>query len=188
MPAVISFLRGVNVGGHRLIKMDDLRKLCESCGLSQVQTYVQSGNVVFHAPAKDVARVSARMEKAIEQACGFHADVFVRTAEEMRDVIRRNPFAAQAETDPNRVLVTFLAAVPGAAARARALAVPCVPEELRIDGREVYIYYPNGVGRAKLSLTVLERALGIPGTGRNWNSIKRLSAMAEALHGTAAKI
>ena len=181
MPAVISLLRGINVGGHHQVKMEALLALYESLGLSSAQAYVQSGNVVFRTSERDLARLAARIAKAIEQTFGFHADVFVRSTPEMRNVIRRNPFAGRTGIEPNRLLVTFLGSAPSPEAQAKALAIPAAPEELRIDGREMYIYYPNGVGRAKLSPAVLERALRVSGTGRNWNSVTRLLEMAEAL-------
>jgi len=181
MPAVISLLRGINVGGHHQVKMEALRALYESLGLGSAETYVQSGNVVFRASERDLARLAARIAKAIEQTFDFHADVFVLSAAEMRDVIRRNPFAGRIGIEPNRLLVTFLGSAPSPEAKAKALAIPAAPEELRIDGREMYIYYPNGVGRAKLSPAVLERALRLSGTGRNWNSVTRLLEMAESL-------
>lgn len=181
MPAVISLLRGVNVVGRRQVKMDALRALYESLGLVSARTYIQSGNVVFRAPARDLPRLSVRISKAIQQNFGFHTDVIVRTAAEMRNVIRRNPFAARSGIEPNKLLVYCLSAAPGPDARAKALALPPTPEELRIDGRELYIYYPNGVGQARLSSAALERALAVSGTGRNWNTATRLLEMAEAL-------
>ena len=93
MPAVIGFLRGVNVVGNNKIKMEELRALCESMGLLNAQTYIQSGNVVFRMKGRSVASLAARIEKAIEMQFGFRPHVMLRTAEELRDVITRNPFA-----------------------------------------------------------------------------------------------
>ena len=180
--AAISLLRAINVGGNRLIKMDALRALYESLGLAPARTHLQSGNVVFRAPARELPRLPARLSKAIEQTFGFHVDVIVRTAGEMRDVIRRNPFAGRNAVEPNRLLVYCLSADPTPEARAKALALPPTPEELRLDGRQLYIYYPNGVGKATLQLAALERALAVQGTGRNWNTITRLVEIAEALN------
>jgi uncharacterized protein (DUF1697 family) len=181
MPVVISLLRGVNLGGHRKISMDALRSLYQSLGLNHARTYVQSGNVVFQARAQDLARLGKRIEDGIERTFGFRSDVILRTCSELRDVIAKNPFAARPGIEPSRLLVTFLAGEPGPEAREKALRIKADPEELRIGGRELYIWYPNGVGRAKLTIPLLERTLGMSGTGRNWNTVTKLLEMAETL-------
>jgi uncharacterized protein (DUF1697 family) len=96
-------------------------------------------------------------------------------------VIARNPFAKRRRIEPSRLLVTFLAEDPGAEARDKVRSIKADPEELRVDGSELYIYFPNGIGRAKLSLAAIERALKTPGTGRNWNSVTKMLEMAEKL-------
>jgi uncharacterized protein (DUF1697 family) len=184
MTVVISMLRGVNVGGHNMIKMDALRTLYESLGLRNPQTYVQSGNVVFTTREKNVAALATRIEKAIEKEFGFRPPVIVRTPSELRDVIARNPFAKRRGLEPGRLLVTFLAGEPSSEARNQVLALKAEPEELRIVGREVFIYYPNGMARPKIPWTTIERMLKVSGTGRNWNSVTKLLEMAEKLEGS----
>lgn len=181
MPVAISMLRGVNVGGHNCIKMETLRAMYESLGLRDAQTYVQSGNVVFRTSACDVGSLGKRIEAKIEQTFGFRPGVMVRTTSDLRDVIRRNPFASRRGLDPRKLLVTFLAADPAPEARAKILGIRADPEELRVDGREVYAYYPNGFGRAKLSAALIERTLNTSGTGRNWNTVTKLLEIAEKL-------
>jgi uncharacterized protein (DUF1697 family) len=178
-------LRGVNVGGHRLIKMDSLRALYESLKLRDPQTYVQSGNVIFWTTERNLPRLAQRIEGGIEQSWGFRPGVMLRTAAEMRDVIARNPFARRRGLEPSRLLVTFLGADPSPEARDKILQIKTDPEELHIDGRELYIYYPNGMGRSKLSPAVLERTLQTSGTGRNWNSVTKMLEIAEKLEGPA---
>jgi uncharacterized protein (DUF1697 family) len=181
MTAIVCLLRGVNVGGHNKIKMDELRGLCESLGLRDPQTYVQSGNVVFAASERNLARLAARIESALEQKFGFRSSVVLRTAAELRDVIARNPFAARRDIDPRKLLVTFLATDPGAEARAAVLRLECHPEELHATGRELYIYFPNGMGRPKLKWPHVDKALKTAWTGRNWNTVTELLEMAEKL-------
>jgi uncharacterized protein (DUF1697 family) len=181
MPVLISLLRGVNVGGNRKVKMDDLRSLYESLGFTNVQTYINSGNVLFSAAARDPARLRKRIEDAIESACGFRSDVILRTSADLRDVIARNPFAARPGLEANRFAIHFLAADPSAEARQRVLAINAAPEELHIHGRELYIYYTNGMARPKLSLPGVEKTLGILGTSRNWNTVRKLLEMAEKM-------
>jgi uncharacterized protein (DUF1697 family) len=163
-----------------MIKMDALRALYESLGLRDAQTYVQSGNVVFRTQAKDPASLSKKIEDGIEQGFGFRPSVIVRTASEMRNVIARNPFAKRDGIEPGKLLVTFLAGDPSPEARAKLLGIKVGPEELRIDGRELYIYVPDGMGRSKL-WPLIEKALKTPGTGRNWNTVTKLLDMAESL-------
>jgi len=179
MPIIISMLRGVNVGGHNMIKMDALRALYESLKFKDPQTYVQSGNVVFRTDELEVPKLAKKIEDAIEGNFGFRPALILRTLPEMRNVVRRNPFAKRKEIEPNRLLVTFLASLPAAEARDKVLALKTDPEEVRLDGRELYIYYPNGLARPKTPWTALEKMLGIPGTGRNWNSVTKLLEMAE---------
>ncbi len=181
MAVIISMLRGVNVGSHNKIKMDALRALYESMKLREAQTYVQSGNVIFRTDERDIARLAKRIENGIERKLGFRPDVILRTATEMREVIARNPFAKRRGIEPSKLLVTFLGSDPGAEAREKILQIKCDPEELRIEGRELYIYFPNGIGRSKLSWAGLEKTLKTPGTARNWNSVTKMLEMAENL-------
>lgn len=181
MNVVISLLRGINVGGHHQIKMEALRALYGSLGLQDVQTHIQSGNVVFRTGEQDLALLAKRIEDEIERSFGFRPSVIGRTASELRSVIARNPFADRQDTDPSKLLVLFLASEPDADARDAVLAIPADPEELRLNGRELYIYFPDGMARPKLSLPRLEKALKTPGTGRNWNTVMKLLAMAEKM-------
>jgi uncharacterized protein (DUF1697 family) len=181
MPVVISLLRAVNVGGHNKIKMDDLRRLCASLHLKDVQTYVQSGNVVFRTEARDLAELSTRIENRIQKDFGFRPSVMLRTSEDLRSVIARNPFAGRPDMEPGKLLVMFLANDPAAGAREKITAIKADPEELRLDGLELYIYFPNGMGRSKLSMGPVERILKTAWTGRNWNTVTKLLEIAEGL-------
>jgi uncharacterized protein (DUF1697 family) len=181
MTATIAMLRAVNLVSHNRIKMDALRALCTSLKLRDPQTYVQSGNVVFRTNGQDLARLTRKIEKGIEREFGFRTDVILRSCAEMRSVITRNPFAKRSGIEPSKLLVLFLAADPSPEARGKALSIKADPEELRLDGREVYIYFPNGTGRSKLSTVSIERALKTPGTGRNWNSVSKMLEIAEKL-------
>ncbi len=181
MAVVISMLRGVNLGPHNRIKMDALRALYESLGLQDPQTYIQSGNVIFKTRDGNLAPLAKRIENGIERSFGFRPDVILRTPSDLRSVIARNPFAARPEIEPSKLLVTFLAGDPGPEARSNLLKIKADPEELRIDGREIYIYFPNGMARPKLSWPLLERVLKMSGTGRNWNSVLKLLEIAERM-------
>ena len=182
MAVIISMLRGVNVGSHHRIRMDDLRAVYESLELSDVRTYVQSRNVVFKTKERNLSHLAKRIEKEIERRFGFHSDVIVRTTTEMKDVIARNPFARRRGIEPARLLVTFLAADPGEEARGKVRRMKTgPPEELYVDGRELYVYFPKGMGRSKLPVAAIEKALQTTGTARNWNSVSKLLELAEEL-------
>ncbi len=178
MGVMVSMLRGINIGGHRKIRMDALRALYGSLGLRDVQTYGQSGNVVFRSAKRDVDALREKIEDEIERRFGFRSDVIIRTAPELRDVVARNPFARR-HLEPAKLAVTFLASDPGEEVREKVRAIPAAPEELRIDGRELYIYFPNGMARPKLSLALVDRTLQTPGTARNWNTVTKLLEIAE---------
>ena len=177
MTTIISMLRGVNVGGHNQIKMDALRSLYESLGLKNPQTYVQSGNVVFKMKEKNLAALAARIEDAIEQKFGFRPGVVLRTAPELKDVIARNPFAKRRDINPGKLLVVFFNEEPGQDDCGSLQRVKAEGEEVQADGREFYLYFPDGAGRSKLFAAI--GRLKKSGTSRNWNTVTRLLEMTE---------
>ena len=181
MAVVIALLRGINVGGHNLIKMEELSGICDSLKLSEPRTYLQSGNVVFKTGEKDLLKLAKRIEGAIEHGHGFRPSVFCRTVEEMKASALRNPFAKRADLDPSKLAVVFLAAEPSNMARAKLLQIKAEPEELLIGRNELFIYFPNGMGRPKLSMAAVERAIQMPMTSRNWNTVRKLIEMAEEI-------
>jgi uncharacterized protein (DUF1697 family) len=170
MASHIALLRAVNVGG-RTVRMADLKALFEGLGLSSVRTLLQSGNVVFHARGGDAVDLEPRLEDAFRAKFGFHADILVRSSAEWSRAIEANPFAAEAASDPSHVLLMCLKAPPIAA-----LEWPG-PERTAVQGREAYLVYPDGIGRSKLTTAVIEKALGVRGSGRNWNTVLKLGSL-----------
>jgi uncharacterized protein (DUF1697 family) len=181
MAVVIALLRAVNVGGHNMIKMDALRSLCESLGLCDAQTHLQSGNVVFRTSERDLGRLGRRIEAAIEQTAGFRPGVMLRTPAEMKKVIAGSPFAGRQGLEPRKLAVIFLAAEPAPEAREKLLALKSDTEECHIRGQEVYVYFAGGMARPKLSPALIEKTLRTAGTGRNWNTVAKLLEIAEKL-------
>lgn len=181
MTVVVAMLRGVNLPSHNRIKMGALRDLCKSLKLFDPQTYVQSGNVIFGTQEPDLAALTRRLENGVERRFGFRTDVIVRTTSEMRSVVARNPFARRRGIEPSKLLVDFLASDPCPEARKNILTIKTDPEELHIEGRELYIYFPNGAGRSKLSWPAIERELKTTGTARNWNTVTMMLEIAEKL-------
>jgi uncharacterized protein (DUF1697 family) len=181
MPVMISMLRGVNVGGHNKIKMDELRALYEFLKFENPRTYVQSGNVIFRTKEKNSPALAKKIQKAIERKFGFRPEVIVRTTEELRSAIAASPFASERNLEPGKILVTFLAGEPGSNAEATLLTLKAYPEELHLKGRELYIYFPDGAGKSKLPWSKVEKLFQTTGTARNWNSVTKMLAMAEEL-------
>lgn len=181
MPAIIGLLRAVNLGSHNKISMESLRTLCTSLKLRSPKTYVQSGNVVFSASNTDLDQIAKRLVNGIARTCGFRTDVILRTTSDMRSVVARNPFARRGGIHPGKLIVLFLANDPAPEAHKLIQNIKADPEELRLDGRELYIYFPNGMGRSRVSTPALERAIKTTGTGRNWNTVTKLLEMAEEI-------
>ena len=181
MPVLISLLRAVNVGGHNKIKMDALRVLYGSLGLRDAHTYVQSGNVVFRSAGRNSARLQKEIQNAIAGKFGCRPDVVLRSIPEWKAAAAANPFRRRPEIDPAKLQVMFLAGAPAPHAAKALLELRAAQEELKLIGRELFVYYPQGMGQSKLSSGALEKTLEVPGTSRNWNTVNKLLEMAEAL-------
>ena len=181
MPVFISMLRAVNVGGHSKIKMDALRALYASLKFENPQTYLQSGNVVFKTSERKMDVVAKRIQSGIEKKFACRTDIILRTVAELRGVVARNPFASRSNIEPSKLLVAFLARDPGDAARRTLQSQKFAPEELHVSGCELYIYFPDGMGKSKLPWPRIYKILNTPGTGRNWNSVTKMLEMAEKL-------
>ena len=177
MPTHIAMLRGINVSGHKIIKMERLRACFAALGFSNVKTYVQSGNVIFEAANDSPAGLSQKIEQNISRDFGFSVPVFLRTAEEMGEIIQRNPFLKDAALDQSKLHITFLSDAPPKTALEQLQPLATKPEQLRILGREIYLFCPNGYGKTKLSNTAIEKKLSVGATTRNWRTVNTLLAM-----------
>ena len=177
MTTFVSLFRGINVGGHQTVRMDALKELYASLGFKDIITYIQSGNIVFTSDDADLSQLPGLIEDSFAQRFGFHAKVMVRTSAELEDIVDNNPFQNQPTKESKWVVVMFLATRPDSKAQENLHKTYVGPEELYIIGQEVYIYYPTGIGRSKLSNTFLEKKLKIAGTARNWNTILQLQKL-----------
>jgi uncharacterized protein (DUF1697 family) len=179
MHVYVSFLRGVNVGGHNKIKMDALRDLYRKLGFRDPRTYVQSGNVVFGAKEKNLkAKI---LEDAIEKTFGFRPGVILRTATELKKTVNGNPFAKRDGINPGLLLVSFLADMPAKQGLDALEALPVRTEELHIAGSEIFIYFPDGMGRSKFPWASMDKILKMTVTGRNFRTVTTLLKMAEEM-------
>jgi uncharacterized protein (DUF1697 family) len=183
MPVYVALLRAVNVGRHNRVAMADLRDALADAGIPAAVTHIQSGNVVFSSPARTSKAAGAEVEKILRAANGLDVDVMARSASELKKILGANPFKKPG-IDMKSLHVGFLKARPTAAA-ARALAdLTFGSDEHALGGTELYLRYPNGVGRTKMTPSRLERALGTPATVRNWAVVTKLRELADA-HGHA---
>ena len=178
MITYIALLRAVNVGGTAAVKMDALRAMTADLGFTDVQSLLQTGNLVFTGKATGRAEIEGLIEAEAEKRLGLTTTVVVRTAADWAEVIARNPFSDEAKDDPSHLLVMPLKNAPVAEAEAALQAAVVGRERVRVIGDAAYLVYPDGVGRSKLTAVLAERKLGARGTARNWNTAMKLAALA----------
>jgi uncharacterized protein (DUF1697 family) len=171
VPTQIALLRGINLGASTTVKMAPLRELCESLGMKNVRTYIQSGNIVFESNRTDEA---PRLADAIAKEFNVKTFAVIRTREDLEQLTASNPYPTQ---DPKKVVVVFLTATPSPEAIAAVEAMQITPEQITFQNREMIIYFPNGQGVSKLPIAKIERTLKVAGTGRNWNTVQALLAL-----------
>jgi uncharacterized protein (DUF1697 family) len=163
MPVYVSLFRGINVGGHHQVQMAELKALHEALGLTGVQPYIQSGNVIFTTDEADApalrARLEARIEEGFARHFGFGAQVSLRTAADIQGTIERNPFHHQPDKEPRWMVVTFLPTGTDPAAWEGAIRTYPGPEEVVLLGDELHLYYPHSIGASKLATTALGKRL-----------------------------
>jgi len=172
----ILLLRGINIGPTKRIAMPELRKLLTGAGFEDVQTYVQSGNVVLTSSVS-ASKLGAECEKLIAERFGFDVDVIVRSRDELAEVVRLNPLADVAD-NPKRYQVSFCDGEPDAAAVVQIAAAAAPTEKLVAVGRELYAWHPDGVGRSKMWTKLAGKTLGVRATARNWTTVTTLLEMA----------
>ena len=176
MTTWIALLRGINVGGHHKVPMKDLRAILAENGID-ARTYIQSGNVVFDGEAEEKA-LAARLSALIEDRFGFAVPVILRTAEELENCRDRNPFPLDEEPTELRFrAVLFLSESPNPEAVATLDPNRSPPDRFIVSGREIYVIYPNGSARSKLTNAYFDRALKTTVTARNWRTLLKLIEM-----------
>ncbi len=178
MPVYAAMLRAVNVAGKNKVAMAELRGVFEGLGHTGVTTYVQSGNVVFGARSRDEQRLRRAIEAAIAEHFGIDIVVMLRAADELRAVVRENPFQGD-DDDATHLVVMFCDAAPDAATVRGTDGAMHSPDRFAVVGREIYLHCPNGLGRSKLTNDFFERKLGVRTTGRNWRTINKLVELTE---------
>jgi uncharacterized protein (DUF1697 family) len=173
MSTLVVLLRGINVGGHKRIKMADLRALLEAHGYEDVKTYLQSGNVVLSS-RKAPATVQRDVEQAIEDTLGHEVDVVVRTADQLAETVAADPFA-DVRDDPKRHQVVFLGGAPDRAAMEKLEATDFAPERLVVRDGELHAWCPDGVNDSPLIKALTK--VRTTATARNWRTVEALLEM-----------
>jgi uncharacterized protein (DUF1697 family) len=173
----VALLRGINLGGHKIVKMDQLRKMFEEMGFAEVKTYIQSGNVVFNAPARDPVSLAKKIEEKIVRQFGFPVPVLVKTAAELGEVIRNNPLVKEKDVDVSKLHVTFLASIPEKSVLKMLDGIDAAKDRFCCLGQAVYLYCPNGYHATKFGNNVLEKMLKVGTTTRNWRTVNQLYQM-----------
>ena len=169
---VAALLRGINIGPNKRISMATLRTVVESLGHTDVETYLQSGNVVFTPKGK--GDHAARLSQALEDETGHAVAVLVRTGAELAKVVEANPYSV---SDPTKVVVAFLGEEVELGQLGLGDLAPYLPDELTLHGREIYVSVPNGQGRSKLMEALVKRRLPTTLTVRNWRTVEALVRM-----------
>jgi uncharacterized protein (DUF1697 family) len=180
MATYVALLRAINVGGQKAVPMTDLRGLPEKLGFTNARTLLQSGNLVFSGAKQAVAEVERALAAEARKRLKLDTDFFVRTATEWTGLVAACPFRKEAATDPAHLLVLFLKKAPGDEEVDALRAAIAGRETVRAVGRQAYVVYPDGIGRSRLTVALIEKKLGARGTGRNWNTVLKLAALAGA--------
>jgi uncharacterized protein (DUF1697 family) len=176
----IGLLRAVNLGAHNRIGMADLRAVVATLGMRDVRSLLQSGNIVFRSGRHNAAQLEGLLEQATAKSLGVATDFFVRTIAEWKAIIAGNPFPQEATLDPGHLVVMLLKDAPGRNDVTALQEAIAGREAVRVKGRHAYVVYPDGIGRSRLTNALIEKKLSTRSTGRNWNTVLKLDALAGA--------
>jgi uncharacterized protein (DUF1697 family) len=173
----VVLLRGINVGSGERLPMAALRDFGLALGFAEARTVLQSGNLVLSGAAEGGAALEEGLEAEAMARLALKSDFLVRSADEWRESVAQNPFPDAARDDPSHLLAFFLKSEPAAEACAGLAASIQGRETTRVVGRTCWIVYPDGIGDSKLTNVAIERRLGVRGTGRNWNTLGKITAL-----------
>jgi uncharacterized protein (DUF1697 family) len=178
METYISLLRGINVSGSKMIKMELLKDLYLGLNFSNVQTYIQSGNVIFSAAEKDIRALENQVSEAIKTRFGFEVPVLILRKASLLEILRHNPFLQNdPETNISELYVTLLREMPEVEVSEKLKFVDFSPEKIVIRNQVIYLYLPKGYGNTKLNNNFFESRLKTSATTRNWKTMMALAKM-----------
>ena len=175
----IALLRGINVSGQKKIKMSDLKILFEDLYFTNVQTYIQSGNVLFTSNMNNKKAILTKIEKKITNRFGYKVEVILKTPDELKRAIKSNPFLKDKKKNSERIYYTFLSENPSPSNSKILNEIDHTPEQFILNGDVIYLFLPNGAGKSKLNNNFFEKRLGVFATTRNRNSVQALLELRE---------
>ena len=176
MPKYVAFLRAINVGGHN-VKMDHLRGLFETMRLSNVETFIASGNVIFDSPAKTAPKLESKIEQYLQTALGYSVATFIRSTSEVAEIAAYKPFAdSELNAETHILYIGFGATTPTPEAKRKLASLATRVDDLHTSGREVYWLRRLEIGQSMFSGTLLEKTLGMQLTLRNCTTVKKIAA------------
>lgn len=181
MTTYISLLRGINVSGHNLIKMEALRISYQNLGFYNVRTYVQSGNVIFSGNNQDEAFVKLQISQQIKKDFGFDVAVIIMSADSLEQIIVNNPFSGQSDKDRSFIHFTFLSVTPENFDLLTFESKKQNGEEVFLLNNTIYLYCPDGYGKTKLTNHFAEKKMKVTATTRNWKTTNELLTIAQKL-------
>lgn len=176
MTSYLVLLRGINVGGHHLIKMADLKSWLKDLELSQLKTYLQSGNVLFQS-AETPARLQVQINQVLDQQLDFKVPLLILSHAEVKQALADSPYQSQAQAEPKSVHFCFLASAPASTDLSELSARCSAGESFALHQQVLHLHYANGAGRSKLTLIQIEKTLQSWGTVRNWNSLNKIEQL-----------
>ncbi len=179
MDTYIAILRGINVSGHKKIKMEELRKHLEALNFKQVQTYIQSGNIIFQTVKTEVNQLSIAINDKILKEYGFEVPTIVRNVAYFDKISKNNPFLKNPDINLERLYVTFLAEAPSENLKNEVSKITYPGEQFIISGDAIYLFCSIGYGEAKLNNNFFEKKLRVSATSRNWNTVLKLTEMGQ---------
>ncbi len=177
----IAILRGINVGGQRMIKMNALRQMFEGLGFQNVKTYIQSGNIIFTGKKEKQNELEKKIFKAIKEKFGFDVPVIVKKHKELKDIKANNPFIKDKTKDVAHLHLTFLSDNTKKENYNKIKTIHYQPDEFYLFGKAIYLYCPNGYGKSKLANSFWETKLKVIATTRNWKTIQELLTIADKI-------
>jgi uncharacterized protein (DUF1697 family) len=170
----VAFLRAINVSGQKLIKMEDLRRMFGMPGIKNVRTFIQSGNVLFETKEADAAKLTAKIEKQLFKELGYGVEVFLRTKEELEDILQNDPFKKETLSKSLAMYVTFLSEAPTATQKKELEALSNEVDTFRIRNRELYALIVKDGAKSLFTNMFVERKLKQKGTGRNQTTLNKI--------------
>jgi len=181
MKTYIALLRGINVSGHKIIKMETLREVLSALDFQNISTYIQSGNVIFESAITDTAVLENQISKKILEHFGFEVPVRITTLEELEQIVAQNPFVKENLENPTQPYVAFLSEVPSAANFENLKAIDFGNDQCINKEKVLYLWYSDSAADTKLSNVAIEGKLKLKATSRNWKTILKLIALAQQL-------